>query len=210
MKITYTPNPLRTTVELDEHEKKELWYKIKIKELEEIVGMAALYVSENPKWFDLEKARKELNNDYIYAESDDAKSGIDKEADRMMGYYLEALQEEHIGDCTCVPCSCIKCHAEDMLGISTTKGLHKHAAHKIQNAFSRKDNPAEGESVWLETERTIDEVLERLKNYDPKPVSSAGWDRVGGWEQYAPRWKIEALSAYEWLLNYKNTYLTKE
>ena len=33
MKITYNKNPLLTTVELDENEKKELWYKIKIQEM---------------------------------------------------------------------------------------------------------------------------------------------------------------------------------
>ena len=51
MKITYNKNPLFTTVELDENEKKELWYKIKIKEMEELLFSAHFYLEE--KYFDL-------------------------------------------------------------------------------------------------------------------------------------------------------------
>jgi hypothetical protein len=47
MKITYTPNPLRTIVELDDHEKEIFKLKLKIDELEENLGSASL--SLDPK-----------------------------------------------------------------------------------------------------------------------------------------------------------------
>ena len=55
MKITYNKNPLLTTVELDENEKKELWYKIKIKEMVEILFSAHFYLEE--KYYNLQKAK---------------------------------------------------------------------------------------------------------------------------------------------------------
>jgi hypothetical protein len=213
MKITYKQNPLATTIELDEREKKELWNKIKIKELEEILVGASMYLREDDKWFDLQKARDEIDLSYIFSDELDEngkniRSKIDKCCDEMLGYYIEALMETHSGDCTCFPCSCIKCHAEDLLEINTTKGLGKHSSRKILYAFNDKDNHSKGENHWIETPRSIDEVIERLKNYDPKPKpkSNEGWEKFGGWEQYVPRWIQEAKLAHDWLLNYKNEH----
>ena len=197
MKITYNKNPLLTTVELDENEKKELWYKIKIQEMEEILFSAHFYLEE--KYFDLKRAKDDLDPDYYCNEEDNKKSKLDERCDMLLETFLSELQSNHIGDCTCVACSCMKCHAEGLLGIDTIKGLGKHTAHKINAAFG------------INNEKNIDEAIEYLANYDPKPKDpeSDAWKKMGGYEQYVPRWKEEAKLAHDWLVNYKINIFAK-
>lgn len=132
MKITYTPNPLNTIIELDEHEQKELWYKIKVNEMEEMLSMAEYYVTE--KYLNLEDARQELDSSYYLADTN-KKSKLDERCDTLLEHFLQELKSNHIGDCTCIACSCSKCHAESILGIDTIPGLSKYTGNSIRNAF---------------------------------------------------------------------------
>ncbi len=190
MKITYNKNPLWTTIELDESEKKELWYKIKIKEMEELLFDAHFHLEEG-NYYDLNQARKAVDPDYYITGNDGDENKIDKRCDEILNYYLSELQSNHVGDCTCVPCSCLKCHAEDLIGIHTTQGLSKHSAHKINVAFGNNN------------EKTIDEALDYLKNYNP--TKGLGWEKFSqeDFDKHIPRWKSEAKNAYDWLLKYK-------
>lgn len=203
MKITYTPNPLNTIIELDEHEKKELWYKLKIEALVERlfrVHYELTYGSrENPK---VDSILADVDPDYYLNDEDETgRSRLDKRIDEALAYYLDDLRSAHMGDCVCFACSCSKCHAEDLLGINTIKGLGKHPANKIDGAFSNGKNG----DVWL-PQASIHEAITRLENYDPKPVSSAAWDKVGGFDVHVPRWKEEAEAALVWLRNYRDEH----
>ena len=215
MKINWNKNPLKTTIELDEHEQEVFKLKIKVKEMEEALCSASIHLDPaNASWVMKENYRRTkphtietliaevrkdyLNMDYILGEGKDERS-LDGRVDEMFQYYMDDLASYHVGDCTCVPCSCTKCHAEDLLGINTIKGLGKHAAYKVDAAFG-KDN-----------ERTIDEALESLRSYNPtRPADMSGWDKVGGWDKHLPRWKTEATSAYDWLLNYRNEHFKEQ
>lgn len=179
MQIKWHPNPLYTTIHLDEFEKKELWYKIKINELEDDISLAKYYLSKKPEP-NIIKALDFLNYDV-------------NRPQEMYEYYIKALEDgNHCGDCTCVPTSCDKCFVEDLLGINTIKGLGKHSAYKIDGAF--------GES----NVNSIDYVLDYLKNYSTRIYDNAPtWK---GWEKHLPRWTKEANDAYDWLLNYKNEH----
>lgn len=207
MKIEYHKNPLFTKVILDEHEQEIFKLKIKLNELTEAASQAHFELTHH-EWRNsikgkpqrtLEETMKEaaswIDDEFLYA--DDGPSGLDKRTDEMFKYYMSDLVGGHAGDCICVPCSCVKCHAEEILGVDTMKGLGKHSASKINAAFGRNN------------EKTIDEVLEELRAYDPKPPtdpkSIEQWDKAGGWAKHLPRWKDEALKAHEWLLNYRNT-----
>ena len=201
MKINYHPNPLRTTIELDEHEKKELWYKIVIDEYKWAIIGAKVKLEGIPsldKTPNIEEAIKELRVDYFFNEGEYEGKGVDARADEMLAYYIEELQGWHCGDCTCVPCSCSKCHAEDLLEINTIKGLGKHSAYKIDSAFS--DGKDENGKNKQHTD--INRAIEYLKNYEPK----ADWN---GWEAHVPRWKKEAEHAYNWLVEYKNKHFAE-
>lgn len=110
--------------------------------------------------------------------------------------YVEALRDVHVGDCTCVPCSCLKCWAESYLGIDTMPGLGKSLAYKVDAAFGDTD------------ERTIDEAIKWLANYDPKPTSPM-WDgKEKLWESCLPRWRDEARQACAWLVAYRDRLLS--
>jgi hypothetical protein len=185
MKITYKENPLDTVVELDEHEKKELWYKIKIDEMEDRLFMAHYYYNKEGGADDVQYY---LDPEYYCT---DEKSPLDKRCDQMLEWFIEELKGYHNGDCTCVPASCIKCHAERKLGIDTIEGLGKHSAHKIDHAFREHG--------------TIDAVLESLKEFNPK-ISDVWKNNREGWEEHLPRWKQEAKHAYDWLLKYKEEH----
>lgn len=203
MKITWHKNPLFTAIELDDHEKEILWHKIRQEELEEIISTAHFTLTHHDWWNKniakegkqrslqdtIDAAAEELDPDYWCS---DEKSKLDKRTDELHARYLKELTLSHCGDCTCFPMSCPKCHAEVLLGINTIGGLNKYGAHKILAAFGKNN------------ERTFDEALEALRNYDPQPPTEnlEAWAKVGGWEQHVPRWKKEAQQAYEWLLEY--------
>ena len=198
MKINYHKNPLYTTIDLEENEKKELWYKIKVAEIEELLSSAAFSLEEG-QYFDLERARKAVETEYYWPE-DDGKSSLDKRCDKLLEHYLQELQSYHVGDCTCVACSCSKCHAESLLGINTMPGIGKHSAYKVSGAFG-KDN-----------HKTIDEAIESLSKFeiDPEKYNTESWKKLGGYEQYVPRWKAEQEHAHAWLIQYKNEHFSSK
>ena len=208
MKINWHPNPLKTTVELDEQEKRILWLKIKVEELEERIVAAEVELdSKHWEWRAkhlgkqlsleevIEAARRELRYSFTVEGEERNGRNFDDRVDEILGYYLEALMGEHEGDCTCLPCTCTKCCAENALGIDTIEGLGKHPGSKIAGAFMPR--------VKGGPERTLDEAIEHLKNY--KPVNtSPNWPDAD-FQAHVPRWLKEAKHAYEWLLNYKAT-----
>lgn len=143
MKITYTPNPLATIIELDDHDKEVLRLKLIVDTLTE---------------------REEVV------------------------FFTEALLEPHCGDCTCVPCSCLKCYAEQLFGINTIKGLRKHEATKIDAAFR--------------SGKTIDEAIEALANYEVKTMASKNFTQEE-LDKLMPIWRKQARQAGVWLKAYK-------
>lgn len=195
MKITYAQNPLATTVELDEHEIEVFRLKLKLEMLEECILGAQYNLGMNPyakDKMDIDAAKRDLEYD---------EDKTNERVERRLKHYLEELKGTHVGDCTCVAMSCSKCHAESTLEIDTLKPFPgKHPMHHIASAFSRW-NPHTKQHDGPEV--SIDEALEKLRTYKP----TATW---AGWEAHADRWAKEAKSAYEYLLNYRNTHFPKE
>lgn len=187
MKVHWEPNPLYSTIELDEHDKEVLRFRIHIQQLEETLIDAGLYIEESR--FDLERVRKVLHWDR-WSVDEDEESALKTTIERHHKWFVTELEDGfHAGDCTCIPATCMKCVAEDALGFSTIEGLGKHMAIKIDAAF---DNKNDG-SV------SIDEAIRRLEEYKPH----AKW---AGWEAHADRWKGEAAKALEWLVKYRDEH----
>lgn len=164
MKITYNENPLKTTVELDEQDKQVFWLKIKVKELEDrLFSTHFSLTSENH--FDLDQAKKDCHPDDYIQEDDGVRVTVDKRADQMLEAYTKELVGEHCGDCVCAPCSCLKCRAEDILGINTLGTFPgNHELHQVGGAFGKG--------------RGLTEALEYLKDHKIAREKPAGWERT--------------------------------
>lgn len=186
MKITYTPNPLTTIIELNEHEIEVLRLRLKIEQYEELIFTAHFALTEKVKGFGtvppvtredaVTEAKNTLDPDRWCT---DGLSPVDVRVEQLLQHYLEELKGEHVGDCTSVPMSCSKCHAEDVIGINT---LHpypgKRVMHYIQSAFSRW-NPETKQHDRPEV--TLDEAIKKL---------------------------ADSKVAQEYLFNYRNIYFS--
>jgi len=201
MRILWNPNPLLSIVELDDADKKLLWHRTKIERLEGRIASAHFDLDAKHgerlksigKGRSLEAAVAEAQRDLNYAHvcGDEKRGGktFDEHIDDLVREYAEELSSEHSGDCTCVPCSCTKCHAETLVGVDTIAGLGKHEASYIGDAFAPR-----GASP-----RTIDEVIAYLSDYEPKDVQEWGIPHVA-------RWREEAKRAHEWLMAYQREH----
>lgn len=207
MKITYNENPLKSVVELDEHEKKELWYKIKVEEMVELLFEAHFCLLENnyssrswivrrlrETWYkflgqplilsrDVKRAKDAVDPSYYLAEHRGERAKMDERVDELFDWYVHSLQDIHGGDCNCIPASCPKCHAESLVGIDTMPGLGKHEAAKIDAYFGKGLN--------------IDGVITALENWELDELKHEGY------EPHFERWRNEAKNACEWLKGYK-------
>lgn len=186
MRIVYGENPLWTSVLLNEFEKKELWYRVKIAEMEDVLFSAQFHLEEG-QYFDLDRARHKLKPDYWCV--DEGQSNLDKRVDILIWHYMSALKDEpHVGDCTCVASSCVKCAAEVLLGIDTLKigdgpSLSKYAAAKIEAVY--RDNPL----------FTCEEAIAYMESHFP--VVKEEWHR-----DYIEKWKVDHQVAIDWLKEY--------
>lgn len=174
MKIIYQENPLKSKVELNHNDKKKLFSYIKQQEYKNLL------------------ITKQYNNKSLISNTI-----LNKNAHQTMLLYIDALLNNHQGDCTCMSFSCTKCAAEYFFEIDTIKGLSKQCAHKIHTAFN------------LHETTSIEQAIQYLSIFsiDPEKFNTKSWKDIGGYEQYVPRWKQEQEQAYQWLINYKKNFL---
>lgn len=214
MIVIWTPNPLKSVVTLNDDEKKLLWHRVKVEELEERIVSADGYLdpkrrewsNKHIKELTLEKG-VEIAHDYLdasYILNDEERNGkkfdatIDDKVKDVLGY----LTEPHEGDCTCFPCSCSKCYAEHLIEFDTTPGLGKHPGHYIWSAFHprTKDGP----------EPTIQEALEYLRDYKPKKTDVWKDYTDEQWQKLVEGWTADAKRAHDWLLKYQQLHFPSE
>lgn len=185
MNIIWNQNPFRTEIKLDERDKHMILLAHQNEEYTQL--LCSLNLDLNGKYVstaltDLEEIKR------ITGKWEDiCNLTVDSEN---IQCHISSLEIEHLGDCTCFPCSCIRCQVEDMLGINTIKGLGKHSARKVMNAFGKDGNA------------TIDEAiacLEKVPSYE-KPET---WPDAVGYSTHIPRWETEREAAVKWLKNYK-------
>lgn len=194
MKIIYNENPLRTSVELDEHDRQVFWLKLKIEELQNSLFEVHFNLGED-NHFNLERARYASDPEKYIQEDNQEKVYLDKRVDSLFETYVEELMGTHSGDCTCVPCSCMKCCAEEILGIDTLKPFPgKHELAKIDAAFSK--------------DRSLVEALAHLKDHKISREKPESWTHTSqeSYESHIPRWESEYAGAYEYLSNYANEH----
>jgi hypothetical protein len=197
MIINYKENPLLTTVELSDLDKRLLQLQLKLERYEDFMFTAHLYLREGDPLFkfDVERARAELDPKRWCS---DETTKVDEWVAEGVEHHVEALLGPHGGDCVCQPMTCPKCHAEQLLGIDTLAPYPgKHALHQIEAAFSYRDG-----EVWKE--RSYSEAVAKLENYDPQPTQA--WkdrDPTGElWAKWLPQWRQQAAAALAYLRAY--------
>ena len=195
MIIHWTENPLRTIIEVDKKDIERMSMPVRNEILYDYIYLLRVYVDKNGNSYDPQKAIETLKK-FSY-------KAIETDVQEQVNQYILALKDSHVGDCTCVPCSCTKCFAEYSLGINTIEGLGEHAANYINRAFHKEESE----------HSNIDEALEYLLNYKVAPYDpKSSWKNMGKeyYESWIPKWESDAKKAYSWLLNYKNTRLNSQ
>jgi len=199
MKITWTENPLETRVELDVDDKLLLHERLKVEYLEDRLISTCIELNPDQRVNTtieerVERARRALDIDFSLDDEEKDGQTLSQYLEGRAADFAQELMGKHIGDCTCVPCSCTKCRAESMLGIDTIKGLGKHTAYKIDAAFKG--------------DVTIDEAIRRLEDYQPTYDPNSKWPR-SDWEQHVPRWIEESKRAHAWLVAYRDEHFVE-
>jgi hypothetical protein len=190
MEIIYTENPLATKIVLTDTEKELLLTKVKLDRLEDM--MWSLYFNfvkrKSDTLYDPEVGIKMLESWVKFQEKDKT----EEDEYNSGGYIFDALDDVHVGDCTCFPCSCEKCYLEEKLGINTLPGAHKHMLHQIFSAFKDADDSA------IPVGSKINFAIEKLnKPYTMEDTLAEKW-----WEDHLDRWNVERSDAHKWLLEY--------
>lgn len=123
MKIEYTEQPLDYIVTLSDKEKELLKLKIRLELYEEYFFDIGYYL-DNEKKIDLNYIKNLVDEDRI-----------DFRVNQLFDIYVNNLMLGHAGDCTSIPCSCTKCHAETLLDIkSPLEELNNSEMFKLQTA----------------------------------------------------------------------------
>lgn len=201
MKIIYHENPLRTVVELNEHDRQVLWLKIKIEELKDKLFNVHFHLTEG-EYFNIASAQYSSNPDNYIQEDNQEKVALDKRVDSIFKIYVQELAGWHSGDCTCVACSCMKCHAEEALGVDTLKPFPgKHVLVKVDGAFCSYEN-------GKKQIRSLSEALVHLRDRKIPRQKPDTWNKTSQeeYEKHIPRWEKEQALAYEYLKNYANEH----
>ena len=187
MILHWNENPLKTIIELDNRDKRMILKSLQAEKYLEILSNLDFTLDRKIKKNDLpltlEQVHQKIKNWGPICNM--------KVTDEEVEWVIQSLKSEHAGDCTCIPCSCEKCIAEEYLGIDTISGLGKHEAAKIQGAFKLG--------------KTIDNAISILSE-EKEYIKPDTWPDKVGWECHVPRWKKERESAVKWLTDYKQKH----
>lgn len=106
--------------------------------------------------------------------------------DWVVKHIVEAVSEEHVGDCTCVPASCSRCHAESALGLNTFP-FSKHVGHALSEmafqAYASEEDKAEHAKVVAELAEKYPSKMSQedqsswaLKWAENRALAKEAWD----------------------------------
>ena len=183
MKIVWNQNPFKTSiVEINDDDRRNLLKSIQNEEYVELLCGLDCDIHNEPE-ITLEKIGQRIQKWRVITDMEEDHDKVN----RMVAY----LSAEHLGDCTCMPATCIRCLAEDYLGIDTKKGCGKHQFRNILSAF-------EG-NVSIDTAIS---KLEEKREY----VKPENWPDAIIYENHIDRWKRETKEAAEWLKKYKTEH----
>lgn len=176
-RIEWAENPLNTKIFLTDMGRLYLRYQI----AKDGILDAAVLINMDETMDPPKHAKKWVDGFDYTTEEGQIERRIEEHATNNERWLAE---EFHTGDCTCVPCSCIKCYAEEYLGVCTLEGLGKHPGASVAKAFS-----------------VVKTLAEAIHYLETEPIA-ATWGQPEDWEPYVPRWKQDRNKAVAWLRQY--------
>jgi hypothetical protein len=171
VEIIYKHNPLLNKVILNDTEKKLLFWKVVQSEFEDVIWSLKFRLESyldnklDPTQIGHEPLKK-YTEEFLADPIRKTYEKLDSLAEEMIKieydenkikYFIDALQEMHDGDCISQPCSCLKCHAEDMLDITSMPNYPGGIGLGLVYAFQTKDE-------FIGNKKTIDEAIDFLSN----------------------------------------------
>jgi len=182
VKIIYTQNPLNSIVDLDTFDKKYLRLKVEKENLEDVVFSIKFYLTKEN--YNLQRALSEAEDCNLYTEE------REQYLNTLFDEYVSALNGSHTGDCVCIPCTCLKCLAEEMLDIDTTgPGFSKYVGSYIHRVFANTNT------------NTCKDAIEIVEN--EKPIYDSSSEDMQNFYHKAEL----HLSVLTYLKNYRKNYL---
>lgn len=188
MKINWNQNPFWTTVELDERDKQMILAAYQNEQYSDL--LCDLNMRLKGEFRDLPLT--DIEEIKTIADKWRAICNLEVESEEIQDY-ISYIDDQHGGDCTCFPCTCMRCYIEGMLGIDTLRGLGKHEASTVLGAFGK------------DGKKTIDEAITALEA-DKEYIKPDTWPDSVGYEIHIPRWESERVNAIEWLKKYKEQH----
>lgn len=194
--VELTHNPLNAKITISESAKREL---ILTKALEDImenyVHSAKFHLEE--KYYDVEYAKTTL--DCIlkpwFEECDKGSDSITMwKAVTSAQYIIEDFEEGHDGDCTAFPSSCVRCHAEGLIGIDTLP-VSKSIGSRLWKLYVNSPYSSEAEREY-EKGRLI-----REQEFQEKYPSNMSPEQIA---HYTPIWAEHDRAAKEFFEHHIN------
>jgi hypothetical protein len=191
MKISWHQNPFKTKVKIDDSDKERILLAHQNEEYSNI--LCDLNMDLNGKYNRKTLTDLEVIKEKVGKWGEICNLTVDS---KEIQAYFDYLNTEHLGDCICIPCTCMRCWVEEMLGIDTLKGLYKHSASDVHGAFGKTG------------ENSIDEALEQLKEPHTYETRHSAWEKYPReeYEKHIPRWDEERKYGLEWLQKYKEEH----
>lgn len=216
--VKLTPNPLNAKISLTEAAKREFALMVWMQDLIENNFLTARFYLKpmcgknvdgvyvpNPSEPDkaikyLEYGEKDWYETWYGEKEGEADTTHMTRMERIMNdpyvkCMIDALEEEHCGDCTCVPSSCVRCHAEDVLGLDTLPSS-KHVNRKIGELAWQDYATPEQKERRAELLRPSRESAEKYwaEHPDIKAFHQPRWDQE---EKLAKELYAEHLRLYK-------------
>lgn len=168
-------DPLSTQVVLDERAQREFTLKVALRAIEDILWEVHFQLEHGDldrvkasvaQFVDLEAHDQHPEGSYAFWEAFAKRHSLE--------YLSEALTSTHGGDCTCVACSCIKCHAEQLAEVDTLPGLGKHSPRLLASAraglFQEPFSPQQLAAVAFSEKHRIAKLEQDSENKPEKGV----------------------------------------
>lgn len=134
MKIIYTQNPLACEFHLDEHEQKLFRAKVQLEDYSDSLSEVTFILEQDP--IDIARLKSICTWEGLFGEE------RDEELDRRAKIFEQEFLSEHCGDCTCVPASCSKCYALELIDgfkLDPTWKIGKHTGYILSHLFRKEE-----------------------------------------------------------------------